>query len=63
MVSSGWGQKISIRMCSEEGSGGPGRVRHELGVGWGSDMGSDHGESVVGLKNGKSIKYNKECLD
>ena len=46
MVSSGWGQKISIRMCSEEGSGGPGRVRHELGVGWGSDMGSDPGDRV-----------------
>lgn len=53
MVRSGQGQKISIRMCSQGRSGSHGRVRHELGVGWGSDMGGDHGDSVVGLKNRK----------
>lgn len=46
MVRSGQGQKISVRMCSQGGFGGPGRVRHELGAGWSYNMGGDHGDRV-----------------
>lgn len=39
-------QKSSTRMCRQGGFGGPGRVRHGLGTGWGSDLGGNHGKGV-----------------